>query len=290
MISEIQSLNWASYCWFQNNVVKIAKRVFLKPETPSVYPLKNIIYILLLSCLAKTSLFGQDKPVQGIVFDHDTKQRLTRVYIYNTRSGEGFYNTSKGEFKTNAREGDVLVAALQGYGVDTISIRSENTVLFYLKRNSILLQEVIVRDSLKSPGDQLKETQKEYKDAYTRGTVKDVLTTGGSNGGGGAGLSINALYNLLSKEGRNARQLQKIIERDYREAMIEYRYTRNLISSATGLSGAKLTDFKQQYKPGYYFILEANDYELIQYIRLSYQRYLQNPAAYRLQSLKERGQ
>lgn len=291
MISEIQSSNWASYCWFQNNVVKLLlKEFFLSLKHLVLYPLKNIIYLLLLLFLVKTSVFGQDKPVQGIVFDNDTKQRLTRVYIYNTRSGEGFYNTTKGEFKTNAREGDVLVAALQGYGVDTISIRLENTVLFYLKRNSILLQEVIVRDSLKSPGDQLKETQEEYKDAYTRGTVKDVFTTGGSNGGGGAGLSITALYNLLSKEGRNARQLQKIIERDYRDAMIEYRFTRNLVNRVTGLNGDKLTDFKQQYKPGYYFILEANDYALIEYIRHSYQRYLQNPAAYRLEPLKEKGQ
>lgn len=240
--------------------------------------------------LTGTRLLGQDKPMQGIVFDSDTKQRLTRVYIYNTRTGTGFYNTTKGEFKTNASEGDILVAALQGYGVDTLSVKAENTILFYLKRNSILLQEVIVRDTLRSPDDQLKQTQKEYKDAYTKGTVKDVFTTGGSNGGGGAGLSINALYSLLSKEGRNARLLQKIIERDYRDAIIEYRYTRTLISSVTELSTEKLTDFKQQYKPGYYFILEANDYELIEYIKHSYQRYLQNPSAYRLQPLKEPGQ
>lgn len=264
------------------------KQTFLLPETLSFIKLKKILYIaLLLISISGNNLFAQDKTVQGIVFDMDSKQRLTRVYIYNTRTQEGFYNTTKGEFKTIAREGDILVAALQGYGVDTISIRSENTILFYLKRYSIQLQEVIVRDTLNSPADQLKATKEEYRDAYTKGTVKDVLTTGGSNGGGGAGLSINALYSLLSREGRNARQLQKIIERDYKDAMIEYRYTRTLINRVTGLNGDKLADFKQQYKPGYYFILEANDYELIEYIRQSYRRYIENPAAYRLQPLKE---
>lgn len=235
------------------------------------------------------SVLAQEKMVQGIVFDTDTKQRINRVYIYNTRTGEGFYNSTKGEFKTNVLEGDILVAALQGYAVDTISIRKENTVLFYLKRTSIQLQEVVVRDSLRSPKDRLKETQEEFNAAYSKGTVKDVLTTGGSNGGGGAGLSITALYNLLSKEGRNARQLQKIIERDYRDAMIEYRFTRTLVNRVTGLNGDKLTDFKQQYKPGYYFILQANDYQLIEYIGQSYRSYLENPAAYRLQPLNEKG-
>jgi len=248
--------------------------------------LKKIIYILLLCYFYGATLYAQDKPIQGIVFDMNSKQRLTRVYIYNTRTGEGFYNTTKGEFKTNARAGDVLVAALQGYGVDTIGVHSGNTVLFYLKRNSIQLQEVVVRDSTLSPADQLKAKQEEYSSAYSKGNVKNVLTTGGSNGGGGAGLSINALYTLLSREGRNARLLQKIIERDYRDAMIDYRFTKTIINRVTGLNGDKLIDFKQQYKPGYYFILQANDYDLIEYITKSYASYLENPAAYRLEPLK----
>lgn len=254
-------------------------------ETLSFIDLKKITYIFLLFYCFGNVLHAQDKPVQGIVFDMNSKQRLTRVYIYNTRTGEGFYNTTKGEFKTNARVGDVLVAALQGYGVDTIGVHAGNTLLFYLKRNSIQLQEVIVRDSVLTPADQLKAKQEEYNVAYSKGNVKNVLTTGGSNGGGGAGLSINALYTLLSREGRNARLLQKIIERDYRDAMIDYRFTKTLINRVIGLSGDKLNDFKQQYKPGYYFILQANDYDLIEYIRKSYTSYLENPAAYRLQPL-----
>lgn len=232
------------------------------------------------------SLIAQEKPVQGIVFDMDTKQRLARVYIFNTRTGEGFYNTTKGEFKTNVKEGDILIAALQGYAVDTISIKSESTILFYLKRNIIQLQEVVVRDSIGTPEERLKAKMDEYNSAYSKGNVGNVFSVGGSNGGGGAGLGIDALYSLLSRQGKNARQLQKIIERDYRDAIIEYRFTKTLINRVTGLNGNKLIDFKQQYKPGYYFILEANDYDLIEYIKRSYMSYLQNPEAYRLQPLK----
>lgn len=247
--------------------------------------MKKTIYFFLLLSFPICSVLAQDKLIQGIVFDLDSKQRLTRVYIFNTRSGEGFYNTTKGEFKTNVREGDVLVAALQGYGVDTVSVRSENTILFYLKRNVIQLQEVVVKDSLGSPEDRLKAKIEEYNSAYSKGAVGDIFSVGGSNGGGGAGLGIDALYSLLSRQGRNARQLQKIIERDYREAIIEYRFTKTLVNKVTGLNGARLADFKQQYKPGYYFILEANDYDLIEYIKKCYTFYLENPAAYRLKPL-----
>lgn len=247
--------------------------------------MKKIFYLIFLLTLPVCSLLAQVRPIQGIVFDKDSKQRLTRVYIYNTRTGEGFYNTTKGEFKTNVQDGDVLVAALQGYGVDTVNVRSENTILFYLKRNVIQLQEVVVKDTLGSPSDRLKAKIEEYNSAYSKGKVGDVFSMGGSNGGGGAGLSIDALYSLLSRQGRNARQLQKIIERDYRDAMIEYRFNKTLINKVTGLSGEKLIDFKQQYKPGYYFILEANDYDLIEYIKKSYVSYLEDPSAFRLQPL-----
>ena len=231
-------------------------------------------------------LAAQEKTIQGIVFDLDSKQRLSRVYIYNTNTSKGFYNNSKGEFTTVAREGDILVAALQGYRVDTISVGTANTLLFYLKRTSIQLKEVRIQDSLKNPTEQLKETKEEYSGAYTRGDVRDVFTSGGSGGAGGAGLSINTLYNLLSKEGKNARQLQKIIERDYHEAMIAYRYNPGLVRDVTGLKGDQLKDFMEQYRPSYSFVIEANDYQLITFIKTSYQRYLQNPGAYRLEPLK----
>ena len=249
--------------------------------------MKNLVLILiclLYACPDKVS--AQEKPVQGIVFDRNSKQRINRVYIYNTNTSKGFYNNTKGEFNTIASPGDVLVAALQGYIVDTVTVGSQSTVLFYLQRNSIQLREVRIQDSLRNPKEKLKETQKEYKDAYTKGDVKDIFTSGGGNGVGGAGLSITTLYNLLSKEGKNARQLQRIIERDYNEAMIAYRYTPALISDITGLRGEKLADFMQQYRPSYNFVIEANDYQLIFFVKNSFQRYLQNPAAFRLAPLK----
>jgi hypothetical protein len=252
--------------------------------------LKKIVHISVILVLFAGKLLGQEKQIQGIVFDRSSKQRLTRVYIYNLRTSKGFFNNSKGEFATNAQQGDIFIAALQGYGVDTVSVKNQNTILFYLKRTSIQLPEVNIHDSLRSPKNKLQQTRQEYKDAYTKGSLKDALKIGGSNGGGGAGLSIDMLYNLLSKEGRNARQLQRIIERDYREEMINYRYTRSLVQNVTGLTGEKLTDLMQQYRPDYDFIIEANDYELISFIKSAYGRYLQNPAAYRLPPLKDTAQ
>ena len=246
--------------------------------------MKQFLSVILLT-LTSFGVFAQDIQIQGLVFDRDSKQRLTRVYIYNLRTNKGIFNNTKGEFKTTVRKGDTLIAALEGYSVDTATVQNQTTILFYLRRTSIRLKEVNVTDTVKSPQKQLEETKKEYKGIYRRGNSDDIFTTGGPDGLGGAGLSIDALYSLLSKEGKNARYLQQIIERDYQQSIINYRFTKTLVTNTTGLTGEKLEDFMNQYRPSYYFILEANDYSLIKYIKDSYQQYLKNPAANRLPPL-----
>lgn len=246
--------------------------------------MKKICFFLFLIC-CQVGLFAQEREVQGIVFDKDTKHRLVRVYIYNMRTHKGIYNNSKGEFTTNLAKGDTLVAALSGYGVDTLTVQMQGTLLFYLKRTSIQLPEVTVTDTIKNPAARLAKTKKEYSEIYRKGSTKDMLQVGGPNGMGGAGLGIDALWNLLSREGKNARNLQKIIERDYRDMIINYRYTFNLVGNVTGLSNEDLKDFMLQYRPSYNFIIEANDYMLIAYIKNAYEQYRKNPSLNRLPAL-----
>ena len=159
------------------------------------------IFLLVFFSLNITTLFSQEHPVEGLVFDKDTKQRLARVYIYNLRTNKGVYNNSKGEFNTKVSRGDTLIAALVGYRVDTVTVHSQNTLVFYLKRLSILLREVSVTDTVKSPAERYKATREAYRDAYRKGTPGDLVTIGGNNGAG-AGLSIDALWTLLSREGK----------------------------------------------------------------------------------------
>lgn len=243
---------------------------------------KLFILICLLCNVLKLS--AQNGQVEGIVFDSDSKQRLTRVYIYNLRTHKGFFNNSKGEFATNTvARGDTLIAALQGYRVDTITVQSP-TILFYLKRLSILLQDVTVNDTIRNPRRRYEENKKTYDEAYRKGNPGDLLRIGGVNGVG-AGLSIDALWSLLSREGKNARYLQEILERDYHDMIVDYRYTKSLVSSVTGLKGHRLADFMQQYRPSYFLALEANDYALIAYIKETFRRYQANPDANRLPPL-----
>jgi hypothetical protein len=145
-----------------------------------------------------------------------------------------------------------------------------------------MLKEVVITDSVMTPDKMLEEAQKAYNNIYRKGDSKDIISVGG----GGVGVSVDALYSMLSREGKNARHLQEIIERDYHDAIIDYRYTKSLVSSITNLSGQKLSDFMRQYRPNYQFVLEANDYSFVASIRSNYTRFLEHPNSYRLPPLR----
>lgn len=215
--------------------------------------------------------------IEGIVFDTHTRQRISQVYVYNTANDNGGYNNTRGEFSINASPGDILIAAAKGYYPDTLVVADKRIVLFNMTRSTIWLDEVSVI-AQRSPEERLEENKHEYSTAYSRGNAGSIFSTGPT----GAGLSIDAVYKLISREGKNSRRLQEIIERDYRESVIDYRFTPDLVSSITGLRGETLLDFMRQYRPSYYFILSANDYNLAFYIRSSLARYRRNPAAHRL--------
>jgi hypothetical protein len=226
-------------------------------------------------------LFAQTKPVQGIVIDKESKQRLAKVYIYNLRTGDGLYNNTKGEFSTVALPGDTLVAALTGYGVDTMVFKGQSAAYFQLKSLGIRLRDVVIQQKRLTPQQQYEKNIKEYRYQTMKGSSKDLLNLGN----GGVGLGIDAIYNLLSKQGRNARHLQKILEKDYREDLIDYRFNANLVQQVLGIKGDELVDFMQQYRPTYQFVLDATDYSFNMFIRNAYKSYSLNPKALQLPPL-----
>lgn len=236
--------------------------------------------ILFFYCLTFKAL-AQEGSVKGFVVDKDSKLRLAKVYIYNSANDEGIYNTPKGEFIIKANPGDTLFAVLQGYALDTVVLKSRSAVYFQLKSLGIALREVAIIGDKYTPRQRHEQTLKEYKYQLDKGKAKDLL----SLGLGGAGLGIDAIYNLLSREGKNARHLQKILERDYREAIVDYRFKPDYVQRVLQIGEYEARDFMQQYRPSYDFVLNASDYAFVVYLRNNYGNYKRNPSAFRLPAL-----
>jgi hypothetical protein len=236
-------------------------------------------FIITIKC------FSQEKVVTGIVFDKESKDRIASVNIRNITTGLSVYNSLKGEFKINAQEGDQLVFLRQEYHSDTIKVQNNSPLAIYMTRLAIQLKEVTVHDSLLTPEERLEATKQDFTKIYGSLAYRDFLTTPSS---GNAGLSIDALYNSLSRSGKNAARLQQIIEGDYRQNVIDYRFNRTFVGHITGLKDEKLTTFMLRYRPGYYITKTASEYEFISMIRANLKRFLRNPRTYYLSPLKSK--
>lgn len=252
------------------------------PAKHSFTSLMKLVFMLLM--LGVTSkIFAQDRAIEGIVFDKASKERIAKVNILNTRTNQSVYNTLKAEFKIDARVNDQLIVSKQGYTSDTVKVAGNNTILVYLKSNSVQLKQVTITDTLLSPQKKYQAIRQEFSKAYGSNAYRDPLSF---SPGSGAGISIDAIWNSLSKSGRNAEKLQGIIENDYHEDLIDYRFNKTLVASITGLKEPQLTDFMRKYRPGYYTIMNANQYDFVNQIKMNAKRYLRNPGAFTLPSLK----
>lgn len=231
--------------------------------------------LFLLGLLVAVSGFSQERPVAGIVFSKTTEERIAKVSIRNLRSGETVYNTLKADFKINARPGDELVFNKQGYFADTLKLQNLADLAVYIKPMAIMLKDVNIRDTLMSPQQKLALIKQQYNKAYGVLSDRDILSV---SPGAGAGISIDAIWNMLSRSGRNAARLRAEIDRDYRQDVIDYRFNKVFVQQITGLQDPQLTTFMARYRPSYYMVTTANDYDFITYIKSNVKRFLRYPS------------
>lgn len=227
--------------------------------------------------------FAQTRQVTGIVFDKDSKARVAKVNVLNITANKTVYNTFKGEFSIDAKPGDLLVFTKPDHFTDTVKIKDYTALAIYLKPKAISLQEVTIRDSFLSPQRRYANTRQEYSKIYGSQYNPDLLNLGS----GGIGFSIDAIYNAFSKSGRNAEKLRGLIDAEYRQNIIDYRFNKGFVQGITHLEEPKLTDFMHKYRPGYYLVTTASDYDFIDYIRKNLKRYQRRPNAYELAPLPQ---
>lgn len=243
--------------------------------------MKRLSFSVLLIFIG-LKLFAQQETLGGLVFDKDTKQRLSRVNITNLRTNQTIYNDSKGEFSINVKIGDVLISKLNNYKSDTLKVTNQSALIIYMQRLAIPLPEVRFKDSVLLARAKYEETKKAFNKAVRLGNNKDILNI--SNGT--VGLGIDAIWSAFSKEGKNARKLMEIMERDYQNNMIDQIFNNDLVTRVTGLKGDALLVFMLNFRPSYNFVMQANEYALVSFIKQAYMRFKMTPDFQDLSSFK----
>ncbi len=84
---------------------------------------------------------------------------------------------------------------------------------------------------------------------------------------------ISALYDWLSKEGKQNRKLEELLKQEDVKKLVANRYESDLIWQLTGYAGKELEAFKRYCNLSGYFVANSSDYEFLLKIKTCYNSY-----------------
>ncbi len=219
-----------------------------------------VFFILITAnCIA----YGQSK--YGLVISNSA--HLSGAIIRNANSHKLSISDGNGQFSLTVNKGDTVLTSYMGFKTDTTIFNNQNSLLITLNQLPNLLNEVVIRDNPINPLKKFRRNQVEYKQIYRIGDDKNIVSVFGGAGFAGLGISIDKLYSALSREGKNARGLQRALVTDYKADVVDARFTKSLVTKITGYKGEQLDIFMIDNRPTYEFIKTAPDYDLIKYIK-----------------------
>jgi hypothetical protein len=225
--------------------------------------IKKLIFLSFLALLSFAAV-SQERSVYGKVIDASTKKGISTLNILNKRSNQVVATNETGDFYIRAMVGDSIIITSFGYNRKGIlwDGKDRNPVL-EVKLQPFMLQELVVKDR------KLSDLHKEIKDflanpndskAIRNEILKSMLNTNTSQPG--IGISIDALYEMFSKEGKMNRKLADMQFQDAKSFYADLKYNKQVVAQVTHLQDEDLDDFMVFCKPTQDFILNATDYEL----------------------------
>lgn len=208
--------------------------------------------------------------LQGVVTDRGTGLALSKVTVYNTITRQVAYTDANGFYTIVARLGDIIVfsyvgyVTLQRYKPQSVIIATMN---IGLERKEYELEEFYVR-----PGHltqyQLDSTERAtiYKIPLQRRPPSPIMSP------------VSAIAEQFSRKAKRTYQFQKDFARIETEKFIDTRYTPELVTSLTGLTGDSIGYFMYAYPMHYDYARTASNLEMKMWIRANYKEWLQKLA------------
>lgn len=225
------------------------------------------IVVVLLVLLAADCRGQLMKNLQGVVFETGTSATLRHARVFNKATNFTTFTDSLGRFNIAAAANDTIIISKVNYQEKAfVATRSEAIQVFLSRINE--LAEVTIK------GQSIRAAQKDLEDAYRdkgiffKGKPPIYLLSpfGGS--------PVTFFYELLSKDGKKARRLQKSARGEIEYSVVSRRFNDNIIKSVIpGISEVDLQKFKATYLPKAAQINTWSDYELFTYIKPSFEQY-----------------
>jgi hypothetical protein len=238
--------------------------------------MRNLLTKSIVSIAAILIMTGEasaQKQVKvGFIKDSSTLRPLANVLITNEYTHKLTHTDSAGFFRIEAREKDILFFDAQDYHFDTLRYgrMTPDTVTVYLAHLPNVLAGVTVtaRGYTKYQQDSIKRRLDFEKDAGPK-----MNTVAKSNSGAGVGINLDA---LLKKSDKGRRKAYKTFDEIEKTNYVAARYSRDMVSGYTGLTGDSLSTFIEKTRPSYDWLRQhTTDDDVFYYVNDKLKGYMQ---------------
>jgi CarboxypepD_reg-like domain len=219
---------------------------------------------LLIFLLFPSTLLAQKAYISRVI-DQDTRQGLPAATVFNKKSKAVSVSNELGDFMIWASKGDSIEISSVGFRSVTFACKLRDTTIL-LKQDAQLLKAVIIKAKRE---EHLKEEIALFlKDPDVALTMKKKALSNmidvrpSASGTPGLAISIDALWELFSKEGKSKRKLAALEQKDYKEYLVKERFSPQFVQNITHIKSEELELFMDFCNFSDDFILRATDYEL----------------------------
>jgi len=220
---------------------------------------------------------------RGVLYNSVDSTTLSDVHVINYSTEKVTYSLSDGSFEIAINVGDRILFSSIGFQLTELIITDS---LLDTDFNKIFLQPEIYM--LKSTTVYPYQTYEEFKQAFLNLKTEDnsielnlpvpvVIkeTEPGTFATISLGSPITALYMAYSKEGKELKKYNEIIERDKIEKFVAIKYNKSIVKLITGIEEEnELKEFMEYCHLSNEFILKSIDYEIYLAIKNCYEDFI----------------
>lgn len=246
------------------------------------------LFILILFLLS-LQLYAQR--INGVVIDRSTSLPIQNVSI--TTSLSTSFSSLTGKFSlANIHIGDTIKFSCVGYKPYHLILNKINidTLIITLEQNSTILKAVTINSTFDYKADSIKR-RKEFASLfnYKFPTFKDIFisrssysttpysyNTAPNNTTSIISVNLLSAIGLIGKSNAPQSKLQKVLIRDEEDSYIDHLFSKRKVAAITHLKNDSLSEFMNRYRPLAKDLRKMNDYDLINYIKNSYQKFKNN--------------
>jgi len=225
---------------------------------------RHVILVAFLCCLMFKASGQQTFAFSGTIYKKSSPDRLAQALITNLRTNTIMMSDELGGFTIPSAIGDTLFIKKAEYLGQICVVTSQLDINIYLQP-VVMLKEVEIKEV--SRKQEIKDAMDQYKSQGQYATLKPSTWAFITS-------PLTSLYEVLGEDPNRARKFLQRTKEDAEQIEINRRYNRPLIKKVTGLTDDKEVDnFTRVFTPIYDDIKTWSDYDVIKYIKNSYEWY-----------------